>query len=104
MASNIFATATTSNLYVGELNKVTTTGKQNLDKVRAVVEYLFTTPNSMKEQNKYLLLFLQTLIQENNKADLKRFLSDEALAELHPSLLKSILIMIENVSDLEQSR
>jgi hypothetical protein len=104
MENNTFAVSTTlATLQVGNLN-YTFTSTQNMDMVRVLYEYLFTTDQSMKEKNKFLLLFLQGYIQENNVELIKRILSENALKDLHPSLIKSALIMTEHLQGIEASR
>ena len=104
MGNNSFAISTMTDLNVNDLHTFESTGNQNLDVIRILFEYLFTTEDSLKEQNKYLFLFLQSYIQQNNTEILNRLLSDNALSDLHPSLLKSILIMTEHLEDVNNNR
>jgi hypothetical protein len=84
---------TTTNSFIGKL-----------DAVRVLFEYIFTSPHSMKQKNKYVFLFLDHHIKINNVKLLNRYLSDNALRDCHPSILKSTLIMTENVPGIEESR
>lgn len=77
--------------------------EDNLDQVRVVYEYLFVSTQSLKQKNKYLLKFIHDLIPVNS-ATIDRFLKDEAIIDLDISLLKSILIMTNNVECLVESR
>ena len=100
MGNNIFFVSSTTNLTSESL--VQTTGKKGFDSVRIIYEYLFSSEDSLKDKNKYLFLFLQHHIKENNIDIVGRFLNDSAIKELHPSLLKSALIMTDNVLEVNQ--
>lgn len=102
MINNGFGITTESTLHTKE-------GQSNffigsLDAVRVLFEYLFSSNQTMKEKNKYVILFLQHHINKNNTKILIKLLSDQALRDCHPSILKSILIMTENVQGLEEYR
>ncbi len=104
MSNNPFIASTTSSLQIRDLSSVTTTGTQNLDMVRVLFEYLFTTKHTLKDQNKSLMLYLQEYVNKNNTETINRILSDNAVIDLDPSLLKSMLILTEHVAGSEQSR
>lgn len=104
MGNNTFAVSTTmATLEVKDLN-FTHTSTQKMDLIRAIYEYLFTADQTMKEKNKFLLLFLQSCIQDSDIELINRILSENALKDLHPSLIKSALIMTEHVTGTEASR
>lgn len=77
---------------------------QSLDKVRVLFEYFFTTTCSMKDQNKYLILFIQYHVQNNELEILNRLFSDNAIKDLHVSLIKSASIFTSNIDELKDVR
>lgn len=103
MRNNSFAISTRADLNVSDFHTFESTGNHNLDVIRVLFEYLFTTEHSLKEQNKYLYLFLQSYIEQNNIELINRLLSDNALNDLHPSLIKSILIMTERIEGVNNT-
>lgn len=96
---NSFAISTITNLNVNDLSTFESTGIDNFDALTVLFEYLFTTEASLKDQNKYLFLFLQHYIEQHDVELINKLLSENALNDLHPSLLKSILIMTERIAD-----
>jgi hypothetical protein len=105
MRNSTYTSTTLSAISIDYINDNIFTGQPNFDPVSVVFEYLFNTDNSLKDQNKFVFLFLQRQIS-NNKIDIVHNLFSEksALSDLHPSLLKSMLIMSENIPALAQSR
>ncbi len=101
MGNNFFISASATNL-ASITPQFKSSGKKNLNNVRVIYEYLFSSEDTLKEKNKYLILFLQHHIQNNDLDILNKFLSDCAIKDLHASLLKSSLIMIENVEGLNE--
>jgi hypothetical protein len=74
------------------------------DVIQTLFEYLNSTSNSLKDKNIYIMLFLNEYIKRHDIELLNKFLYDSRIKELKPSLLKSILIMIENVSELNNTQ
>lgn len=99
---NNSVTTSTSALKLG--TPTLATGMRNLDHVRLFFESFFTATTSLKDQNKFLFLFLHEYVTQNNTDTINKILSDNAFKDLHPSLLKSALIITENVPGVEQSR
>lgn len=79
------------------------TGVHNIDVGRIFFEYLFCQEDSLKNKNKFIFLFLQTCIAQKNIDVLSRILGDPAMSDLHPSLIKSALIMARGVSGIEST-
>nr|WP_315209068.1 hypothetical protein [uncultured Flavobacterium sp.] len=101
MANNFFISASSTNL-ASITPQFKSSGKKNFDNIRIIYEYLFSSEDSLKEKNKYLILFLQHHIQNDAINIVNKFLSDCAIRDLHASLLKSSLIMIQNVDELNE--
>ena len=119
MAENIFSAATamaknaTPELGIPTLTvekMATTTAVQvgkaarQFDNAMSKFNSLFTAGSTMKERNMSLLLFLQQKIEENNIQLLKRIFMEGSIKDLHPSLLKSMLIITEHVVGMEEAR
>lgn len=68
-----------------------------LDSVRVLYEYLFNAKASMKDKNKLVFLTMQNYVQEREFKIISDFFLDAALRDLHPSYIKSALIMTEAV-------
>lgn len=60
---------------------------------------LFGSEISMKEKNKILILKFQDFIRQDHADLINNILSDSALADLHPSLIKSALIMTSGIAE-----
>ena len=75
-----------------------------VSKLQRFFGYIFTSDESMKEKNKSVLLYLNENLQ--NLPFVKCFLSEVATVnnDLHPSLIKSALIMTQSVDGTEQER
>ena len=104
MGNSIYITSSSSNFNIENITENITIGDENLDSVRVLFEYLFTTEHSLKSQNKYLILFIQHYILDNKSATIKRFFLDNAIEDLDASLLKSALLITENIPELSESR
>lgn len=74
------------------------------DTLTILFEQIFSTNKMMKEKNKLLIITLHQLIQDKKIEEIRRFLCSDALFDLHPSLLKSSLIITENISELAEPR
>lgn len=98
-----YFSSSNNNLNLDNLSYDDTDIDDNLDQVRVVYEYLFVSTQSLKQKNKYLLKFIHDLVQVNSES-VNRFLKDDAINDLDISLLKSILIMTNNVELLTESR
>ncbi|MBS1601162.1 MAG: hypothetical protein JST42_00745 [Bacteroidetes bacterium] len=96
MLGRVFATTTNNTVNLDNLQVSQSTGTQ-----RMLFEYFFTTADSLKEQNKLFFIFLQYAVNNNGHELVQRILSDDALKDIHPSLIKSALIMTEHVPGLE---
>ena len=94
---------TTANLQFNQDNNAII-GQEQLDPVRIIFEYFFTTEHTMKKQNMFLLTFLEYYIANNRSDIVKQFLSETALNDLHASLLNSTIFMIENIPQLQDEK
>jgi hypothetical protein len=103
MANNFYTTSSFEHLNINNLSDGMIVCDENLDSVSVLFEYLFTTEQNLKSQNKYLILFLQHYINEDIEI-VKKFFLDDAIEDLHISLLKSALLISENIAELEESR
>ncbi|EKT3958621.1 hypothetical protein AAIP55_002393 [Flavobacterium psychrophilum] len=104
MGNSIYITSSTDNFSIENITENISIGDENLDSVRVLFEYLFTTEQSLKLQNKYLILFIHHYIQENKKEIINNFFLDNAIEDLDISLLKSALLITENLPELSESR
>jgi hypothetical protein len=104
MGNSMYITSSIDDFNIENVSENITIGNKNLDKVRVLFEYLFTTSDTLKSQNKYLILFIQHYIQENKIETINRFLLDNAISDLDVSLLKSTLLITDNVKELAESR
>lgn len=102
MTKDLYATSSFDNLNLENLTDCIESDG-NLDAVNVLFEYIFTTEQNLKSQNKYLILFLQNYLNQDIEV-VKSFLLDDALEDLHVSLLKSVLIVTENVEELVEIR
>ena len=73
------------------------------NKLTFLFDRIFSSDEKMRSKNKFLLIFLQSLIQTKEISLLNRFLNDDALNDFHPSLLKSSLIITQNIKGLDSS-
>jgi hypothetical protein len=62
-------------------------------------ELLFSDKKSMKEKNKHLILEFQDYISRDCINLVNDILADHALEDLHPSLIKSALIMTSSIAE-----
>jgi hypothetical protein len=62
-------------------------------------DYIFSSDN-LREKNKKVFLFLDKYY--NNKEVIRRFLTDSALNDVDASILKSALVMVNNISGLDK--
>ncbi|RFS21437.1 hypothetical protein DVR12_16200 [Chitinophaga silvatica] len=99
MYNNQF-TATTGSTFIST-TPFEDTGTRNIDAVRVFFEYLFNQNDSLKDKNKFVFLFFQDCIAQNNTDVISRILCDSALSDLHPSLLKSALIITRGYPGIE---
>lgn len=90
-----------SELKFFSLNVATSTKKINFHSY--VFNYLFSSDDSLIEKNKKFILHLKRLIDENDKSALNDILSQDALKDLHPSLLKSALIITEKTPGINEA-
>jgi hypothetical protein len=104
MRNTTYTTSSIDNFNIKNISENVIIGDENLDSVRLLFEYLFTTDDSLKLQNKYLILFIQYYIGMDNKEIINRFFLDNAIDDLDVSLLKSALLMTENIPVLEEAR
>ena len=65
-------------------------------------DYIFATAESMKDRNKRLMLLINKYLL--NKGFLQKLMLEPALVDFHSSLLKSILVMTQNIDGLEEER
>ncbi|RFM36035.1 hypothetical protein [Chitinophaga silvisoli] len=84
-------------------NPIQDSGIRNIDEVRIFFECLFNQEDSLKNKNKFVFLFLQTCIAQKKTDILARILEEPAMADLHPSLIKSALIMTDGLSEIEEA-
>lgn len=78
---------------------------QALDPTDVLYSYLFNHEVSLKDRNKYLLLFLQEHISKGNLTTVKKvLLKTDTFHELHVSFLKAMLIMTEHVDEVAELR
>ncbi len=103
MGTNLYVTSSIENLNI-EYIDINVDADQSLDIVRVLFEYLFTTSQSLKSQNKYFLLYLQHHISEKNFEIINRVFTDGAMSDLNISLLKSAIIITENIVEVDESR
>lgn len=75
-----------------------------LDKASVLFEYLFKNTDSLTEKNKVLFIFLEDNIRRNDLNTINRFINDDAINDLHKSLLKSCLLMVENLQGVSTER
>jgi hypothetical protein len=89
--------------YTGNLgNQVT---QLRVDPVWYVYSFLFNNQISLKDRNKWLLLFLQHHIVENNICLLKDLMSElTPIRDMHISFVKAILMMTEHVEEVQEER
>ena len=80
------------------------TGEQKNDKIRILFEYLFTTNDDLIKQNKFLILTLLNYINQNSLEIVKSFLNDSSINDIHISLIKSSLLITDNIEVLLNSR
>lgn len=73
------------------------------DNIFELFGYLFSHTDSLIEKNKFLILYLQDLIVNNNLDWVKAIISDSAFEDLHPSLLKSALIITDNIGQIKEA-
>ncbi len=72
------------------------------DKLTLLFERIFSTNEKIRNKNKFLLLFLNSLIQLKETDLINRYLNDDALRDFHPSLLKSTLLIIQPIDGVKQ--
>lgn len=89
---------------IEDLKKIEGTAQTNIDVVRILYDHIFSSEDSMKDKNKFLMLYLQHYITADDTNLINRVLSDTAITDLHPSLLKSMLIMTENVNGVNREK
>ena len=58
---------------------------------------LFSSTATIKDKNKFILLAFQNYIKEERLDVIDEFFRESALSDLHPSLIKSALIMTESI-------
>lgn len=92
MGSNL-AIATTRIVKIDEYRAVSTTGSAGSDST-ILFEYLFRTDESLVAKNKFLIMYFQRQVENKNFSLVNSIFSQTGvLIDLHPSLLKSMLIM-----------
>ena len=75
---------------------------QDKDTLTVIFSYIFSSDDTMRVKNRTLLKFIQSLIKNNEIQTLNRFLSDNALFDFHASLLKSTLIICNNLKGVNK--
>lgn len=68
--------------------------------VFGVFGHLFSTEEDLVEKNKWLILTLNRLREGKNYEIIRSILVDQALKDLHPSLIKSAIIMSETIEGI----
>lgn len=91
-----------------ESKLISTTGylsnKINIDLNTTLFEYFFNSTDSLTEQNKFLYKFLLNKISENKISEIQNFINDKAIYDLHISLIKTILICVENLEKIDNNK
>ena len=105
MRISLYRTSGTDNYNISNISNNKTFEDENLDKVRVLFEYLFAKEDNIVKQNKFLILFLQNYIKENQLEIVKRFLVETvAIKDLDISLIKSALLITDNIEYFSISR
>lgn len=95
--------STNATLSTSHIKEQTTTSS-NSDRIRVLFEYLFSTEDSLKSRNKFLFLFLAQHIETGKTDVINQFINDDAIIDLHISLLKSTLLMVENLEGVSNNK
>lgn len=95
--------STNTSLFISSIKGQTTTSS-NFDPVRVLFEYLFSSEDSLKLRNKFLFQFLAQHIETKEIDVINQFINDDAIIDLHVSLLKSTLLMIENLEGVPNGK
>jgi len=77
-------------------NKVETALAQE----RRLYDYFLATGDKLKDQNKELFLFLDSNLRAGKLDVVNNFVNNPAIKALHVSLVKSALIMTENLENI----
>lgn len=78
---------------------------QSLDPVDVLYSYLFRNEETLKDRNKFLILFLQGHISASNWDVVKKTLTQSTtFYELHISFLKAMLLMTEKVTEVAEAK
>jgi hypothetical protein len=86
MANNFYTTSSFEHLNINNLSDGMIVCDENLDSVSVLFEYLFTTEQNLKSQNKYLILFLQHYINEDiEMINRLAIILDKSFLDLLPS-------------------
>jgi hypothetical protein len=67
---------------------------------QVLFDYLFTTSDSLKERNKKVFMFIDSNLRADKLTIVQDFINDPAIKDLHVSLLKSALLMTENIEGI----
>jgi len=68
------------------------------NQIQYLFQYFFNTLDTLKEQNKRLLVFLNDTIKQKRYSEINSFINEGDVAKLDISLLKSAMIMTESLS------
>lgn len=80
------------------IDKTYVAGDQKLN-ARILFEHIFSADKTLEQKNKIVFLFINAMLNNKDFVTIEQLVNDEAIFELHPSLLKSMLIMVEGLGD-----
>lgn len=87
--------------YAGDLEPYEKFYEQHFDDY---FDYYCVSSDSLVDRNKTMMLFLQKGIENHQYDILDKFINDDRVENLHLSLLKSILIMVENCKEISSAK
>ncbi len=74
------------------------------DKMTVLFNMFFDSDEDLVDINTRVFLYLKECIEASDKSGLIKFLSEPALLDVHPSIMKSTLIITEGITSVNHLR